>query len=230
MRRVPALGVASLGCAIVTSLAMMVLTGAAAGKHAEDGFEVGSFSHGTLAGWVRRSFKGETEYQLVADPELGATVLAATADGSASGRFRKIRVDLTKTRYLNWSWKVTNIFPGIDETQKAGDDFAARLYVVVERGLMGTASLALNYVWSSHHPVEQWWASPYSSQVILLAANSGSDRLGTWVRHTRDLRSDLRLVFGEEIAAIDAVAVMTDTDNTLGKARAYYGDIWFSAQ
>jgi hypothetical protein len=101
---------------------------------------------------------------------------------------------------------------------------------VVERGLLGISSLSLNYVWSSHQAVERRWNSPYSDQVVLLAADSGGKKLGTWVRHKRDLRADLRSVFGEDIAAIDAVAVMTDTDNSGGAAKAYYGDIWFSAR
>lgn len=33
-----------------------------------------------------------------------------------------------KTPFLNWSWKVMNTFPGIDETMKSGDDFSARIY------------------------------------------------------------------------------------------------------
>jgi len=216
--------------AVAISFALTAFSGAASASHAGDGVEIGSFSHGTMTGWESRSFKGETGYSLVTDPELRTTVLAATADRSASGRFRKIQVKLTKTPMLNWSWKVANVLSGTDELKKSGDDFPARLYVVVERGLLGISSRSLNYVWSSHQAVGRRWNSPYSDQVVLLAADSGSEKLGTWVRHKRDLRSDLRSVFGEDIAAIDAVAVMTDTDNSGSAAKAFYGDIWFSAR
>jgi hypothetical protein len=217
------------GRAILPAFAFLLAQVACvAAGHVGDGVEVGSFSHGSMTGWESRSFKGETGYALVTDPEMRTQVLAATADRSASGRFRKIHVDLEKTPILNWSWKVANILPGIDEMQKSGDDFPARIYVVIERGLLGISSLSLNYVWSSHQPLDRPWKSPYSDQVVLLAADSGSMKLGRWAHHKRDLRADLRSAFGEDIAAIDAVAVMTDTDNSGGAAKAFYGDIWFS--
>jgi hypothetical protein len=191
---------------------------------------VGRFSQGSLSGWNGRSFKGETRYELVRDSELDATVVSAHSDGAASGLYREITIDLTKTPYLNWSWKVTAIFPDIDEKTKIGDDFPARIYVVVRRGLLGTGSLALNYIWASRHPTGSDWPSPYTNQVRMVAADSGERRLGSWAHHKRDLRQDLKRIFGDEIKQIDAVAIMTDTDDHKGRAQTYYGDVWFSAE
>ncbi|MFG1313140.1 MULTISPECIES: DUF3047 domain-containing protein [Hyphomicrobiales] len=205
-----------------------MLAALAQGAAAQDRVEVGRFSNGTVAGWESRSFKGETAYTVITDPDIKAPALRAVADASASGRFRKIKVDLNRTPFLNWSWKVSNSFPDIDERTKAGDDFAARLYVVVERGIMGMGSLSLNYVWANRQATGSLWPSPYSGQVQLLALDSGAKDLGQWVHHKRDLRADLRQAFGEDIPAIDAVALMTDTDNHGGRAEALYGDIWFS--
>jgi hypothetical protein len=190
---------------------------------------IGDFSHATLQGWQSRSFVGETRYELVRDSSSGHTVLSATSDGTASGLYREMTIDLTKTPYLNWSWLITKIFPGIDETQKAGDDFPARVFVVIRRGLLGMDTIALNYVWASQHSRGSLWASPYSSQVRLLAIDAGGTDLGTWIMHKRDLREDLRSAFGEDISAIDAIAIMTDTDDHKGHAKTYYGDIWLSA-
>lgn len=222
-----------LGIGIVAKIVMLVILlmptfGWA--QSADGDIVVGTFSRGSLSNWQSRSFKGETTYEIVRDPDLGATVLAAKADGAASGRFRKIKIDLVKTPFLNWSWKVMNVFPGIDETVKAGDDFPARIYVVVERGLLGTRSLALNYVWASQHALGSDWPSPYTSQVRLIASDSGSQGIGTWVHHKQNLREDLRKAFNEDIREIDAVAVMTDADDHRGHAQTFYGDIWFSSK
>jgi hypothetical protein len=54
--------------------------------------------------------------------------------------------------------------------------------------------------------------------------------LNNWVSHKRNVRADLKEQFGEDIQSIDAVALMTDTDNSGGAAQAFYGDIWFSAE
>jgi hypothetical protein len=191
---------------------------------------VGAFSQGSMAGWDLKAFKGETDYSLVYDPEKRSTVLHAVSRAAASGRFRKMNVDLTKTPYLNWSWKVSEAQVGLDETVKAGDDFPARVFVVVERGIMGLSTLSVNYVWASQHPTGSAWPSPFTSHVRLLAVDSGSKWLNTWVTHKRNVRADLREQFGEDIVSVDAVALMTDTDNSGGRAQAYYGDIWFSAE
>ncbi|PKA39929.1 hypothetical protein CWR43_30115 [Rhizobium sullae] len=199
-------------------------------QSANGDIHVGRFSQGSLSSWSSRSFNGETKYEFVKDPDLGSTVLAATADAGASGRYRKIKIDLTKTPFMNWSWKVTQIFPDVDENVKSGDDFPARIYVVIERGLLGTRSLALNYVWASRHRVGSEWPSPYTTQVLLMATDSGTQGLGSWVRHKRNLREDLKGAFREDITEIDAVAIMTDADDHKGRAQTYYGDIWFSAE
>lgn len=191
---------------------------------------VGAFSQGSMAGWEQKGFKGETVYSFVYDPEKKSTVLQAVSQAAASGRFRRTKIDLTKTPFLNWSWKISAALSGIDETVKAGDDFSARVYIVVERGIMGLSSLSVNYVWASQHPSGSAWPSPFTGHVRLLAVDSGSKGLNAWVTHKRDVRADLREQFGEDILSIDAVALMTDTDNSGGHARASYGDIWFSSE
>jgi hypothetical protein len=212
--------------------AIVVLAAAClgAGPATAETVPVGRFSAGTLEGWESRAFNGETAYALVDEPGAASTVLRAEAKGSASGYFRKIEVDLSRTPYLNWSWKVERTFPGIDEDERAGDDYPARIYVVVERGILGLTSFSLNYVWASQHPEGSVWSSPYSSRVQLMALDSGSEQLGQWRSHKRDLRADLHRTFGEDIAVIDAVALMTDADDSANEAISYYGDIWLSAE
>lgn len=211
---------------LLSIIGVLAVFGQAAG--AQGRVDVGRFSDDALAGWESRSFKGETGYSIITDPDAKAPVLRAIADASASGRVRKIKVDLNRTPFLNWSWKVSNSFPDVDERTKAGDDFSARLYVVVERGVMGMGSLSLNYVWANRQATGSLWPSPYTKQVQLLALDTGAKGVGQWAHHKRDLRADLKRAFGEDISTIDAVALMTDTDNHGGRAEAFYGDIWFS--
>lgn len=197
---------------------------------AEPSLLVGAFSQGLIAAWERKAFKGETNYALVYDAEKKSTVLEARSNAAASGRYRNIAVDLVKTPFLNWSWKVSEAVAGVDEDAKSGDDFSARIYVVVKRGIMGSGSLSVNYVWASQHPAGNAWTSPFTEHVRLVAMDSGSTRLNSWVSHKRNVRADLREQFGEDILSIDAVALMTDTDNSGQRAHAFYGDIWFSAE
>ena len=211
---------------LVLALAVVMLNAAPAA--ATPTLPVGRFSAGDLAGWEDKSFKGQTRYALVLDQ--GVTVLQASTDGMASGRFRKIRVDLAATPMLNWRWKIAAPYRNADESTKAGDDFPVRVYVVVERGPLGLRSRALNYVWASGRPVGARWPNPYTGQAAMLAVDSGDARAGAWVSHKRNVREDLRAAFGEDLVEIHAVALMTDGDDGDRQARAWYGDIFFSSE
>ena len=189
---------------------------------------VGMFSAGDLAGWEDKSFKGQTQYELVPGP--AGTVLQASTDGMASGRFKKIRVDLARTPVLNWSWKIEAPYRDIDESTKVGDDFPVRVYVVVERGPLGLRTRAINYVWASAKPPGSRWPNPFTGQAMMLAVDSGPAKAGAWVSHKRNVRDDLRAAFGDDVTEIHAVAVMTDGDNGGRRARAWYGDIFFSSE
>ena len=192
-----------------------------------DTLPIGQFSAGELGGWEEKSFVGNTRYEIVDTPRGKA--LQATARASASGLFRKQRIDLSRTPYLHWSWRVDETFHGNDERSKAGDDYPARIYVVVEGGLFFWRTRALSYVWSSHQPVGTSWPNAYTGNAMMIAVRSAGDT-GRWQHERRNVRQDLRRLFGEDIDHIHAVAVMTDTDNTGQTASALYGDIYFASE
>lgn len=190
---------------------------------------VGEFSQGKLDGWEIKAFKGKTDYALAG--LNGRTALRAQSHAAASGLLREIRVDLNQTPYLNWSWCVQNTLGELDEQSKSGDDYPARIYVVVSGGLAFWRTRSLNYVWASTTPRGRTWPNAYAGDhVIMLALRSGTAEVGQWRQEKRDVRADLQSYFGESIDAIDAVALMTDTDDSGRSAVAYYGDIYFSAQ
>ena len=187
----------------------------------------GRFSQEGLKGWQEKSFQGETRYTLTTDS--GKQVLQAQSHATASGLFYEQAVNLVKTPYLNWSWKVANVLSGIDEHSKAGDDFAARVYLVVSGGALFWKTRSLVYVWSSNQPVNSAWENPFTGNARHIAVRSGAAEVGQWLSEKRNIREDFKRVFGEDIETIDAVAIMTDTDNSGQSATAWYGDIYFSA-
>lgn len=190
--------------------------------------EISAFASNTLSGWQAKSFSGATSYNLVEDSNR--TVLRAVSSNAASGLVKKIRIDLRKTPYVNWSWKIDNQLEGIDETVKKGDDYPARLYLVKSGGALVWRTKALNYVWSSTQQRGSAWPNAFSPKNSAMLATRGvADTPGHWVVEKRNVREDFKKAFGVDIKRIDAVALMTDTDNTGRSARAYYGDIYFTA-
>lgn len=187
---------------------------------------VGAFSAGELDPWQTESFSGQTTYRLVTDS--GRQVLRAESSGAASGLYRELTVALTDTPYLNWSWRVANVLQNVDERSKAGDDYPARIYVVASGGAMFWRTRTLVYVWSNNQPVNSAWDSAYTANAKLIAVRSGQPETAAWFSEKRNVQEDWQRLFGEPIERIDAVAIMTDTDNSGQSATAWYGDIYFS--
>jgi hypothetical protein len=195
--------------------------------HAES-VPIAVLSSGQIAGWEVKKFKGETRYEAVSLD--GRRVLRAESAGSASGLVRKIRIDLRQTPYLNWSWRRENALAENDEQSKVGDDYSARVYVIIEKGLMFWRLRSLNYVWARTSLQGQSWPNVFAGRsVVMIAQRSGAAEIGEWHREKRNVRMDIQRYFGEDASRLDAVALMTDTDNAGGRAVAYYGDIYFTA-
>ncbi|MGD0958577.1 MAG: DUF3047 domain-containing protein [Methylomonas sp.] len=188
---------------------------------------IGDFSSNQLTGWEPKIALGETHYHLETVGET--TVLIANSHDAASGLFKEQRVDLEQTPFLNWSWRINNRLNGLIEQTKEGDDYAARLYVVINGGMAFWQTKAINYVWASTSGKETSWPNAYSgSQLMMLALRGPEAEPNVWLKEKRNVRADMKKLFGEDIRFIDAVAIMTDSDDSHSRVTAYYGDIWFS--
>ncbi|MGR8930465.1 MAG: DUF3047 domain-containing protein [Gammaproteobacteria bacterium] len=188
---------------------------------------IGEFSRSRLDGWEHKRFKGETVYRLKTIE--GIMALNAESQDAASGLFKEQQIDLDQTPYLNWSWRIGNRLSGLNEQSKNGDDYAARIYVVVRGGWSFWNTKAINYVWSSNSAEEKIWPNAFAGDHAMMMALEGpKSPLDTWKPEKRNIKADFKTLFGEDVQHIDAVAIMTDTDNSQGQTSAFYGDIWFS--
>ena len=189
---------------------------------------VGEFSRKTIAGWEEKEFSGRTQYQLVKEGDR--TILHASANAAASGLFKEVEIDLTTHPYLNWEWRADKRHPPLAERTRAGDDYVARIYVVVKGGLFFWKTRAINYVWASAEKINTVWPNAFAGKnAMLLAVRSSTAKQGIWYREKRNVYEDLKSIFGEEIKTIHAVAIMTDSDNSKGSVAASYGDISFTS-
>lgn len=64
----------------------------------------------------------------------------------------------------------------------------------------------------------------------MVAVESGPSMAGQWLTEERDILADYRRLFGEEPGEAEAIAIMTDTDNTGESALAWYGEISLSTE
>lgn len=196
--------------------------------HAEPVF-ISDFSTQSLNDWQQKSFKDHTLYQIVKLDKR--TVLEAKSISSASSLYKEMHIDLQKTPYLNWSWRIDQTLSISDEQSKQGDDFTARVYLIIKGKWGFWQNKAITYVWANHSPVNQAWANPFTGDsVMMIAIRSNTDQTKHWYTEKRDVLADLKKHFGEDIRFIDGLAIMTDTDNSGGNALSYYADIYFSKE
>ena len=179
---------------------------------------VGRFSASDLSGWSDKGYKGKTSYCI----ENGA--LKAHSQDSASGKIRKLTIDTHKYPKLSWSWRIDHPLKHEDVKVKSGNDFASRLYVVFPGSFLWQMR-AINYVWSAKMPKGSETPSPNTSNSVIVAVESGSEKAGKWVFEERNIYEDYKRIFGEEPPLLGGIAIMTDTDDTHDEATAWYGDI-----
>ncbi len=186
-----------------------------------------------------------TRYEMIQDSVEGPS-LRSQSECSASGFVLPLDdLDLTETPRLSWRWRIHEGLQIADEHAKPGDDFAARVYVIfaydprrasfLERAARRAARLlygrdlpgeAINYVWASRAPVGEHWLNPFSnaSHMVSLRTHSDSPDATTWHSEVVDLLADRRSMLGEPLPQIEAIAVMTDTDNSCTRASAEFAE------
>jgi hypothetical protein len=189
---------------------------------------VEDFEAGWEARWQVQSLgRGRTAYAVVTEDD--SRVLHANSEEAGSAVIRRLYLDPLIEGTIEWRWKVArSLVANTRERERAGDDYAARLFVVF--GSRGSISEALCYVWASEEPGGSVYPSPYVESVAMIVLQSGDARAGEWVSEQRDVLADYRAFFGEDPDAPTGIAVMVDTDDTRTTAEAWFDDIRFEVR
>ena len=200
---------------------------------------------GMPAGWSFYRIapnKKNTVYRL--ENYQGRTILSANSKTSASGLVVKLRPKLAQNLWLKWEWKATGPILGADNTERVHDDSPLRILVAFdgnksklsfkEKMTFEMANLVsgqelpyatLMYIWSGKSPVNTILDNPHTTRIKMIVVDSGSEKVGEWLMHQRDLTADFRAAYGEAPGQVIGIALLTDTDNTKTETKAYYGDI-----
>lgn len=188
--------------------------------------------------------KKPTRYLLVEDG--GRKVLHAIADGSASGLTRYAGFSLAERAIATWSWKVSRLVAGADNSKARSEDAPARLIFAFDGDKSKLARLdqaalyistkiygrempyaTLMYIWANQAPVGTVIENPHTRRVQMVVASSGPAGVGAWQKLSRNVLEDYRRAFKEEPGRLLTYGVMSDTDNTGESVEAWYGEIEF---
>jgi hypothetical protein len=175
-----------------------------------------------------KKVKGQTKWSLGSNEN--GNFIKAEADGKASGLGKEILINLSKTPFINITWKVEKDLPGIVENSKKGHDYAARVFVIKKTGSTALSNRAINYVFSSNNSKDDNWPSPYTKKSIDYILSTTKDNLDTWVTVKANVKEHFKRFHDLDVNKITGVAIMTDTDNSKLKAISYYQNIYFSSE
>jgi hypothetical protein len=204
------------------------------------------------AGWreVMLPRVKHAEVALVADE--GATVLRVHSDAAAGSAAHPLRADVALQPTLSWRWKIDRVVEKADLAERAGDDFAARVYVFFdvplrelslgERWKLRIARLiygddvpaaGICYVWDNRHAPETVTPNPYVPRIRTFVLQSGEASAGRWITERRDLDADFRAAFGprrDAVPRVSGIAAGNDTDQTGESVTAWFGDFTLGAR
>ncbi len=184
------------------------------------------------------SDEGRTVLRVDSNKSAGSLGLPLKASAASTASLRN------STALLEWRWKISRVLESADMSTKAGDDFAARVYVFFDvpmdalsfadrtklrlaRMMAGpdVPTAALCYVWDNSHPVGRAQWSPYSNRARIIVLQSGAGQAGSWTTQSRDVDADFREAFGFDAPAVTGVAIGNDTDNTGERVTTWFGDV-----
>lgn len=174
----------------------------------------------------------------------GERVLRAYSAKAAASLAHSLDLDPATRPRLSWRWRVDEMPASANMSTRAGDDYAARVYVTFDpdpssigfgtrtrialgRTLFGndTPAAALCYVWDNRHPVGHMAPNAYTDRVGMIVLQSGEENLARWVLENRDVVADYEAYFGSAPRRITGVLVAADSDNTGERSLSYFSDL-----
>jgi hypothetical protein len=175
-----------------------------------------------------KKVKGETTWRLGSNEK--GNFIKAEAEGKGSGLGKEVKIDLSKTPFINITWKVEKDLSGINEKTKKGHDYAARVFVIKKTGSTTLSNRAINYVFSSNQNVDENWRSPYTKRSVDYVLSTTKENLDTWVTVKANVKDHFKKFHDLDVVDLTGVAIMMDTDNSKLKAISYFQNIYFSAE
>ena len=175
-----------------------------------------------------RGADNKTKYSL--GKNENGNFIRSESENAASGLGKEIKINLSNTPFLNITWKVEKDLSGIIENSKKGHDYSARVFVIKKTGATPLSNRAMNYVYSSNNEINSNQPSPYTKKSIDYVLSTTKENLNEWVTVKVNVKEHFKKFHDLDVAEIEGVAIMSDTDNSKKLAISYYQNIYFSSE
>lgn len=193
---------------------------------------VDDFENEKMQNWHGRADHYESIYKL--DSIDGQSYLSASSKGSDNFILKKLDVDLVKYPYLNWKWRANTLPVNGDESKKQNCDIAASVIIVFRASKWRPQTL--KYTWSSTLEKNTITKSPFAhwpTRTDIVVLQSGDKHLNEWVTEKVNVLDHYKMLYDKKNVKqrkVEALVIMTDSDNTNSLSEADYDDIYFSKE
>ena len=197
-----------------------------------------------LALWQHLGFPGKRLSKFNYELNESRHAIHVDAQSSASMLRHRLLVSPSELGQLKFSWKLPELIPYANMSQREFDDSPVRVVLAFEgdrskftpkntmlselaHALTGEPMpyATLMYVWCNDCKQGAVILNPHTDRIRKLPLESGPSKLNQWVDYERTVRDDFVSAFGEEPGLLTSISIMTDSDNTKSVARAWYGPI-----
>ncbi|MEI7784807.1 MAG: DUF3047 domain-containing protein [Betaproteobacteria bacterium] len=194
--------------------------------------------------WHHQTFPGKRKNQYSYVWREGRPAMAVRSDGAISALRKVVDAQAGPVSGIRFSWKVASLLEKADLQDAARSDSPVRIVLAFEgdRSLLSARDQMLSelaraltgeempyatlmYVWSNQLPVGTVVNSRRTDRIRKMVIESGPVGLNRWLDYERDVRADYERAFGEAPGRLVAVGIMSDSDNTGGSVRAWYGPV-----
>lgn len=194
--------------------------------------------------WQHQTFPGKRKNRYSYVWREGRPAMEVRSEGAISAMRRVVDERNGPVIGLRFSWKVAALLEKADLQDAARSDSPVRIVLAFDgdrsrlsardqmlselaRSLTGEDMpyATLMYVWSNELPVGTVVNNRRTDRIRKMVIESGPAGLNRWLDYERDVRADYERAFGEPPGRLMAVGIMSDSDNTGGSVRAWYGPV-----
>lgn len=168
---------------------------------------------------------GQPKFDVRRDDKQGKVLRLHARGNQSDGIYRAVNIDLTKTPFINFSWKVERHPDGRIGTRK--DDQA--IQVQLNFGRHGLRRRVLAYGFDAKAETGRWYDdSSFVAVNRVLVLNSGDEKLGEWVSHSRNVVKDYRASYGSRAPRLKNISIFCDSNDSRSESISYCTAIKFT--
>jgi hypothetical protein len=169
----------------------------------------------------------QPEFRVEKDEKYGQVLRLYAKGNQSDGIYRPAVIDLAETPFINFSWKV-KIHP---KGQVGTDKDDAAVQVQLDFGRHRFKRRVLSYIFDPKAETGRSYDdSSFFAVNRALVLDSGSEKLGEWLSHSRNIAEDYRKCYGTDPPKLENISIFCDSNDSNSESLGYCTGITFSQE